>query len=287
MSDQPIVVLGGSGMLGRAMLQALDARGLPRLAPAVEELDLRCLDRIGSFLRAASPGAVVNAAAFTDVAGCELERNHAARDRLNRDAPAEVARACAEEGWPLVHVSTDYVFDGAKDSPYVEDDPVGPLQAYGRSKLDGEHAVQDRWPRALIVRTSTLYGPGPRPRPHYVDAILAQARRQPVVSVVRLPVASPTLSCDLAEAILDLMSADARGLVHVVNGGGCSRLELAREIVRLAGLGGRAEVRERPELPDSVARPTYSVLDTGRFARVVGRDMREWDRALADYLEAR
>jgi dTDP-4-dehydrorhamnose reductase len=285
--DRPVVVLGGSGMLGRALVRVLDGRGVPRLAPTSAELDLADVGHIAPYLGGAAPRAIVNAAAYTDVAGSELEANRTVRDRLNRDAPAELARFAAESGLPLVHVSTDYVYDGTKSEPYVEDDPTAPLQAYGRSKLEGELAVRDRWPRALIVRTSTLYGPGPRPRPHYVDAILAQARRQAIVSVVRLPVSSPTLSYDLASAIADLLDADASGVVHVANAGGASRLELARETVRLAGLSGTVEVREREEAPGSLLRPAYSILATDRFARICGRPMRPWREALAEYLDAR
>jgi dTDP-4-dehydrorhamnose reductase len=271
-------------MLGRALVRALGARGIACDAPASAELDLTRIAGIGPAVRARAPRAIVNAAAYTDVAGSESADHAARRDALNRDAPGELAATAAALGIPLVHVSTDYVYDGTKAVPYVEDDPVRPVQAYGRSKLEGEQAVRAQLPRALIVRTSTLYGPGPRPRPHYVDAILAQARKQTVIEVVRLPVSSPTLSTDLAEAIVDLLDVRASGVVHVVNAGGCSRLELATETVRLAGLADRVVVREREAPAIDLARPAYSILSTARFARLTGRPMRPWDAALADYV---
>jgi dTDP-4-dehydrorhamnose reductase len=181
-------------------------------------------------------------------------------------------------------VSTDYVFDGCKREPYSESDPTGPIQTYGRSKLEGEQAVLQVDPDALIARTSTLYGRACRPRPNYVDAVLQQARDHGRLEVVRTPVASPTYAADLAEALLDLLGCEARGVVHVVNAGACSRLELAAEAVRLAGLA--VDVRERAAPPGDLPRPAYSALETRRFERITGRAMRPWPVALADYLGA-
>ncbi len=184
---------------------------------------------------------------------------------------------------PLIHVSTDFVFDGKLGRPYIETDPTGPVQVYGESKLLGEQAVVAAYPEALVARTSTLYGHG-RKQPHYVDAILAQARSKDVLEVVRLPVSSPTFATDLARGLVALWRVAASGLVHVVNDGACSRLELARESVRLAGLAGRVEVRERAEPPGGVRRPAYSVLDTSRFAELTGGKLRRWDAALDEYV---
>jgi len=204
---------------------------------------------------------------------------------LNRDAPRELARACRRLGLPFIHVSTDYVFDGESTRPYREDDAAAPLQVYGESKLEGEHAVVRAHRQALVVRTSTLYGPGPRERPHYVDAILRQAREKRRIEVVRLPVSSPTHAPDLAWGIVELLVREASGLVHVVNEGGCSRLELATETVRMAGLSDAVEVRERPEPAGGLLRPAYSVLDTSRFHELTGRSMHPWQEALQTYIQ--
>jgi len=281
---QTIAVVGASGMLGSALTAELARRRSVVHVLSPGELDLLRPGSAATAIAGLSPATVINAAAFTDVNGAELPGNRTAVDRLNRDGPAELAAACRGVGARFVHVSTDYVFDGVRREPYREDDSTAPLQVYGRSKLDGEQAVLAAHPRALIVRTSTLYGPARADRRHYVGAIVEQAAAKGRIEVVRLPVASPTLAPDLARGMLDLLAARAEGLVNVVNAGGCSRLALARETVRLVGVGDRVEVVERPEPPGGLRRPDYSVLDTSRFETLTGRPMRRWDAALAEYI---
>ena len=276
-----ILVLGGSGQLGTALVRRLSASGEQLLAPARSELDLLAG---GLAAAAASASAVINACAYNDVDGAELESNQTRAFGLNRDAPAELARACALNRIPFVHVSTDYVFDGRGRAPYDEDDPTGPLQAYGRGKLAGEQAVLEAYPRAVVVRTSTLYGADRRKGSNFVAAILRNAREKGALDVVEPPVSSPTYADDLAAGILALLEAGAKGVVHVANNGGCSRLELATEIVRLAGLADTVELRTRVAPTAGARRPAYSVLDTSYFTRLTGQLMRPWQQALADYV---
>ena len=280
----PVVVLGGTGQLGRALEQGLRVRGRAVLAPVRSELDLQRIEDIPERISSMQPSAVINAAAFTDVAGAELDRRHDEVLRLNCDAPKCLAETARGLGVPFVHVSTDYVFDGTRERPYLESDPTAPLQVYGESKLMGEQAVLQAYPQACVARTSTLYGHGRARRPHYIDAILAQARQRDALDVVRLPISSPTYATDLAAGLLELLRVGADGVVHVANAGACSRLELARESVRLAGLDDRVEVRERPAPPDDLRRPAYSVLDTSRFAVLTGSPLRSWNAALRDYI---
>lgn len=282
-TERPIILLGASGMLGSALLHELRSRGLAHRAPMRSDLALDDED-VETALAACAPSAVLNAAAYTDVARAELRSEAAVVRRLNRDGPGRVAGACRRMGIPFVHVSTDYVFDGRKNRPYTEDDPPAPLQVYGWSKLEGERAVVAAHPDALIVRTSTLYGPGRELRPHYVTAVLRQARERQRLDLVRLPVSCPTYSVDLARGLLDLLAARATGVVHVVNEGGCSRLELAREALRLSGLVESTVVLERSTPPGPPRRPPYTVLDGSCFRRWTGRAMRPWREALADYL---
>ncbi len=279
-----ILVLGGTGKLGSALVGELERRGEPVRFPTHAELDLTAPESVGRSVDQLRPTVVINAAAFTDVAACEAPGNHENVYRLNRDLPAALARACRGRGVPFLHLSTDYVFDGRNSVAYGEDDPVAPLQVYGESKLAGEQETLADYPAALVVRTSTLYGPAPRPRPHYVDAILRQARRQTSVSVVRLPVSAPTFAPDLALGLLALLAAGASGIVHWSNTGACSRLELATATVRLAGLSETVEVVERPEEPTSLRRPEFSVLDTARAVRWTGLAPRPWFEALAEYV---
>ncbi len=278
-----ILILGGSGQLGTALLRELGARGTSVAAPPRSEIDL-LVGPLGPALEAHRPTVVLNATAYNDVAGAEQVSGREAAFLLNRDVPAELSRISARLGIPFVHVSTDYVFDGRSRKPYREDDTVSPLQAYGLSKLEGERAVLETNPTSVVARTSTLYGRGRRGGSNYVDAVLARARVSSTLEVVRPPVSSPTYAGDLAAALVALMEAQATGLVHVVNGGACSRLELAAEAIRLVGLGGQVQLDERPPSADGPLRPVYSALDTSRYTEITGRTMRPWRAALQEYL---
>jgi dTDP-4-dehydrorhamnose reductase len=285
----PILVLGGTGLLGCAATAELRRRGRVFDAPPHAALDLANGAAIGSRLDSFRPAAIVNLSGFTDVAAAELPGNAEAAIALNVELPAALAAACARLAIPFVHVSTDYVFDGAKATPYLEDDPVNPLQVYGATKLDGERAALARNPRVLILRVSTLYGPGRPQRPAYVDAILRQARDCAAggggtLEVVEAPVASPTFAPDVAPALVDLLDRGATGIVHAVNDGAASRLELAAAVVALSGLGDRVTVRARPESPNTLRRPAYSVLDTAKLERLIGRRLPPWKAALERYV---
>lgn len=286
----PILILGGTGLLGRATAKELTRRGRAFTAPAHAALDLARLTEIGGHLDALRPAAVLNLAAFTDVGGAERPENHAAATLLNADLPGVLAAETARLAIPLVHVSTDYVFDGEKTTPYLEDDPVNPTQVYGATKLAGEEEARAANPAVLILRVSTLYGPDRAHRPAYVDAILAQARARAaegggVLEVVVPPVSSPTYAPDVAPALIDLLDRGVTGVVHTVGDGAASRLELATAAVELAGFSDRVAVRSRPEPPNSLKRPAYSVLDTSKLASLIGRKLPPWRDALGRYIE--
>jgi len=279
-----VLVLGGCGLLGTAVVAALRERGRPVDAPPRREVDFMDAGLVERWVCERVPAVVINAAGFTDVRAAERPENRTAVFAANRDAPGRLAADCARRGIPLIHVSTDFIFDGALRRPYREDDPAAPIQLYGQSKREGECRVLEAHPGATVVRTSTLYGPGRRERPHYVDAILRQAGERDRLVVVATPIASPTLSVDLACGILELLAAGASGVVHLVNSGGCSRLELAREVVRAVGREGSVIVEEGPEDPAPPRRPAYSVLDCARYEGLTGRSMRPWQEALRDYV---
>ncbi len=278
------LVLGGTGQLGLAFAARLHRAGCRVDLPSRSELDLSDPASIESALERLAPAVVLNAAAFTDVAAAESPEVRDEVFRLNRDAPAALARTCRAMKIPLAHVSTDYVFDGASPRPYREDDPTHALQVYGHSKLDGEREVLSIHPGALVVRTSTLFGPARRKRLNYVDAILRQARHGALLEVVELPVSSPTFAPDLAHAILVLLDTGVTGLVHVVNQGQCTRLELARAVIEEAGLAGSVEIRIRPTSPGDVPRPAYSVLDTARCDSILGAPLRSWREAVREHV---
>jgi dTDP-4-dehydrorhamnose reductase len=284
-----ICVLGGTGLLGRAVTAELTRRGRLFTAPPRGTLDLAGGAAIGAGLEALRPAAIVNLAGFTDVGAAERPENRSAAVAFNAELPGLLAAACARLEIPFVHVSTDYVFDGAKKTPYLESDLVNPTQVYGATKLDGETAAIAENARVLIVRVSTLYGPDRPQRPAYVDAILSQARARAAegggaIEVVEPPVSSPTYAPDVAPALIDLMDRGTEGIVHVVNDGAASRLELATAAVALAGLGERVAVRVRPEPPGGLRRPAYSVLDTTKLHGLIGRKLPPWKDALGRYI---
>lgn len=285
-----ILVLGATGLLGHAVAAELAARARAFLAPARAELDLAALDRLPARLAALAPGIIINLAGFTDVVAAEDPANHEAVRRLNAVLPATLAAAAVRLEARLVHISTDYVFDGAKTAPYLEEDAPHPLQVYGRTKLEGERAVLDRCPEALVLRVSTLFGPGRPQRPAYVDAILSQAvplrLTEGAIHVVEGPVACPTYAPDAASALVDLLDRGATGVVHVVNQGACSRLELARWTVAACHLADRVTVVAKPAPPSSLRRPAYAVLHTGRLEQLLGRGLPHWRDAVTRYIEA-
>jgi len=277
------LITGGGGMLARDLRAALGRRNdVQVVAPTRVQLDVTNAGHVRGVIASFRPDVVFHCAAFTKVDLCETDPRAQA---VNADAVATLANACAKAGAKLVHVSTDFVFDGTKRSPYVEDDPAAPLSAYGRTKLEGEqHALEV--PGALVVRASWLFGNG---GPNFVEAMLKQAEDgKKEVRVVADQVGRPTATTDLAEALVTLAGAGAAGIVHYANRGEVTWNEFAREIYRLAGFDG---IDVRPitsaELARPAARPAYSVLSTGKFERLTGKTPRDFREPLAEYLQRR
>ena len=279
----PILVTGAAGLLGHALgprlRQAAPGKGAVRLTD-VTDLDVTDAAAVAGALGGLRPRTVVNLAAWTNVDGAESHPAEAAR--LNAEAPGLLARAAAGAGAVLVHVSTDFIFDGAKGEPYVEDDPPRPLGVYGRTKAEGEARVRAAAPDAhLIVRTAWLYGAGGR---NFVDTILGVARQGKPLRVVTDQVGCPTWNEDLAEAILALVAADVRGTCHACGAGEASWWDLADEAVRAAGLGAAVERITTGEMPRPARRPARSVLATGRLARETGFRFPPWRESVRAYV---
>jgi len=277
-----LLITGVHGQLGRALEMMARQRGLTVAGHDVDTLDIRDAAAVAALVGALEPTTLINCAAFTAVDACEADE--AAATAINGTAVGHLAAACNAAGARLVHLSTDYVFSGDGDRPYTESDPVAPASAYGRSKLEGERLARTA-DRHLIVRTAWLYGRGGA---SFVEAIRRQINGgASSLRVVADQVGSPTFCDDLAEALVDLVDAEAGGVVHAVNSGSTSWHGFAVEIVRLLG----AEVAVHPvttaDYPRPAKRPAYSVLDTSRLAAVIGRPLPSWQEALARYLEAR
>jgi dTDP-4-dehydrorhamnose reductase len=272
-----LLVTGGAGMLGQAVVAVATRLGHDVIALSRAELDITDSDHVRRVVTAAEPGTVVNCAAWTDVDGAETAE--AAAMAVNGAGAGNVAGAAAESGARLVHVSTDYVFDGHKRSPWVESDPVGPVSAYGRSKLAGEEQVAAASEDYAIVRTAWLFGAGGR---NFVDTMLSMGRDRDEVDVVTDQIGSPTWSAHLAEALVEL--AERRrdvGVFHAAGGGACSWYELAVEVFDRAGVRCRVLPTTSERFPRAARRPAYSVLDTERDEAPV---LPAWQEGVAGYL---
>jgi dTDP-4-dehydrorhamnose reductase len=284
------IVTGREGQLGQCLLRRLSSEGERSVvALARSDLDLSDAVAIGAFFDSLEPSdaqetVVLNAAAYTAVDRCEEEE--ALATRVNGDAPAQIARRCKQAGFGLVHVSTDYVFDGTATTPYCVDAPTAPKSAYGRSKLVGEEAVLAESPDFLVVRTSWVFGPGR----NFVVAIQNQGalRRSGEASgplrVVADQQGSPTYSDDLAAGLLALRSAGASGLHQLTNSGVTTWWGFARAILDESGYRDLDIDRlATSDLNLAAPRPAYSVLDGSRAA-ALGVTLRPWREALVDYL---
>ena len=274
-----VLVTGARGLLGAAVAAEGRSRGHEAVALGRAELDVTDSATVYKAMSAARPDAVVHCAAYTAVDRAESEPELARA--VNRDGTRHVAAAAAAAGAVIVYVSTDYVFDGTKRTPYLPADEAKPLSVYGRTKLEGEEAVAEVGGEALTVRTSWLYGPGNG----FVPAILRRAREGGVVRVVDDQRGRPTWAPHAAVAILDLLESGARGAWHVAGGGDCTRIELAREALALDGLPVEVHAISTADYGAPAPRPAYSVLALDTTEERLGRRMPHWREALRGYLE--
>ena len=275
-----LLVIGAAGMLGRAVTRDAVRLGHDVVALEHSDLDITDATNVARKVAAAEPAAIVNCAAWTDVDGAE---GHEARAlRVNGDGAGHVARVAGEIGARLIHVSTDYVFDGRRDEPWLESDPCAPLQAYGRTKLAGEHAVQESGANHAIVRAAWLFGAGGA---NFVDTMLAAAREHDELSVVTDQVGRPTWTGHLAPALVELAERDDDvGLFHATGSGQPSWYEFALEIFDQAGLRRRVVPTTSEAFPRPAARPAYSVLGTERDPPIV---LPPWEQGVAAHLAQR
>jgi len=250
-----VLVIGAKGQLGLEVCKVLEE--VHKVIPATrEDADITNLEQVLLLVEKISPEAIVNAAAYTDVDDCEKNKGKAFL--VNALGARNVAIAAREAGAKLVHISTDYVFDGAKDGPYVEYDPPCPLNIYGWSKLLGEHMVKEQNPRSFILRVAWLYSAH---RKNFVKTMLRLARERSEIQVVTDQRGNPTFAGDVARQIQVLLDTRSYGLYHCVSQGSCSRFEFAREIFRIAGLNVKLIPVKSSEFTTVARRPPHSVLE--------------------------
>ena len=281
-----IVILGAGGRLGAALVRELrpnyDVAGFNHA-----QLDLSNLEGLREKVGATTFDVLINAAAFTNVDGCETERDRAFR--INAEAPGVLAEICSEKDAKLIHFSTDYVFDGEKRAPYTEEDLANPISAYGESKLAGEKNVLAAEDGHLVVRVSWVFGPD---RPSFIDAMIKRAQQDEKIDAISDKFSTPTCTHDIAPMLPQFFDRGvAGGILHFANAGKCSWQEYAQwalDCCHNAGISLKARTvgaLKLSEMTNWVARrPVYSVLSTAKYTELTGTAPRAWREAVADYI---
>jgi dTDP-4-dehydrorhamnose reductase len=283
-----ILVIGREGQLARGLVEAADPSGVQVVAFGRPDIDLVDEKSVAAVVSRERPDAVVNAAAYTAVDAAESQPGPA--HAVNALGAEYVARACAAHAIPIVHISTDYVFDGTKESPYREDDPTGPISAYGRSKLEGERLVAQASERHLILRTAWLHSPWGA---NFVKTMLRLAADRPSISVVDDQKGSPTYVPHLAGIVLAVAARAASdpagtrwGIYHAVDAGETTWYGFAREVFRSAAEHGLPAARTAPiataDFPTPARRPANSRLNCEKLRLSFGLELPDWRLGVAE-----
>lgn len=273
-----VLITGSNGMLGHDLIDVLNDKHELILTTS-KTLDITDKEHTVEFIKENKPDIVINSAAYTDVDGCEENRKLAFS--VNGEGVRNLAIGCREADCPLVHISTDYVFNGKNDTPWVEDDKIGPISVYGKSKLEGEQAIQEILDKFFIVRTAWLYGVNGG---NFPKTMLELAKTHDELTVVYDEVGTPTYTPDLAEAIGKLIETDYYGIYHITNSGSCSWCEFAKYIFEIAGVDVKVTPVTASEFARPAPRPSYSVLNNKKWVDNGFEPLRSYKEAIKDYL---
>ena len=273
-----VLIVGAKGMLGSDLMQSL--RNTQQvIGTDIEDFDITDQKETLEALLDIRPQWVVNVAAHTQVDRCEKEIELAFG--VNAEGVKNLALACKEVQAKLFHVSTDYVFDGKKQKPYVEEDTPVPISVYGQSKLKGESYIHDILDDFIIIRIAGLYGKGGT---NFVNTIIKAAQEKDELTVVNDQWVSPTYAVDLSKAMGVLIKVSPKGIFHLVNNGYCTWYQFACKILEFAGSTSRAVPISSDQLNRFAKRPDFSVLDCKKFNDVTGMEMRSWEEAITEYI---
>ena len=273
-----ILITGSNGMLGHDLIEVLkDKHEL--LLTTSKTLDITDGDSVMDFIVKSNPDIVINSAAYTDVDGCESNPDLAYN--VNGEGVKNMALACREVDCPLVHISTDYVFNGQNDRPWVEDDEIGPISIYGKSKLKGEEHIKEILEKYFIVRTAWLYGVNGR---NFPRTMLELAQNHSEITVVYDEVGTPTYTPDLAKGISKLIETDYYGTYHLTNSGNCSWCEFARYIFEVADVDVNVIPVTASEFARPAPRPSYSVLENRNWVENGFEPLRNYKEAIKEYI---
>ena len=272
------LITGAAGMVGSDLQHALMLRGEDTVSLSKSDLDITDSRCVQLAVGEARPDVIVNCAGYTRVD--DAESNEHAANAINGSAVELLAQAANDSGSRLIHISSDFVFNGAKRTPYEINDATAPLSAYGRSKLLGEIAASHA-KRSTVIRTSWLFG---QSGPNFVEAIRNQIRKGTnPLRVVNDQRGRPTYTPHLAEAIIRIANADANGVLHYADEPECTWFDFARAIVEELGAGVRVDPVATADFPRPAVRPSYSVLSTERYERVTGVRPESWKEGLREY----
>jgi dTDP-4-dehydrorhamnose reductase len=280
-----VAIVGANGQLGTDLVRAFESNGARVIALTHADVEITDSNSVSEVLRDQQPEVIVNTVAFHQVEACEREPEKAFA--VNALGPRNLARAAHDLDAVLMHVSTDYVFDGMQESPYRETDVPRPLNVYGATKLAGEHLVRATLDKHFVVRTSGLYGTQPcrgKGGLNFVDLMLKLARERDEVRVVDCERVSPTSTEDLARQMVAMSHSDAYGLYHTTAEGSCSWFEFAREIFAATDTRVNLKVASAHEFPAKVPRPSYSVLENAALKARGLNILKPWQEALEEYL---
>ncbi|MFA4043526.1 MAG: hypothetical protein HZRFUVUK_000298 [Candidatus Fervidibacterota bacterium] len=279
-----VLVTGASGQLGSDLVEKLSKRSHDVVAMNRSQLDITNSEAVSEAIKHHRPDVLINCAAMVNVDSCEIDIE--AAFKVNALPLWQMALVCNRVKTKLVQISTDYVFDGRKGSPYNELDQPNPINIYGMTKLIGELFVRNYCERHIIVRTAGLYGVhGSRAkRGNFVEFVITAAMRGEPLHVVTDIVTSPTFTADLAEKLCELIEADAEGVIHVVNSGKCSWHEFATYVLQLAGLSAEVMPISSEELSRPARRPKFTALESVRLSEFNVKPLRWWGEAIRDYL---
>jgi len=280
-----IVIVGAGGRLGAALARVyapeFEVRGYTHA-----DIDLTSLHRLRELLRAVKFDLLINSAALTNVDYCEVHRDEAFI--INAEAPRILAELCDEKNAKLIHISTDYVFDGKRRQPYREEDEAIPISIYGESKREGEIHVLRASGQHLVARASWVFGPD---RPSFIDQVIQRARETSAVAAVADKFSTPTYTLDLARWLRAAWEKDLSGLLHLPNRGECSWQEYAQYAIDYCHqhgiplLANRVGKLKLSEMKNFIAqRPVYTVLSTSTFVSRTGVEPRDWREAVAEYI---
>lgn len=285
--NSKILVTGGNGQLGNELRRLCrNYPGLEFIFTDVDMLDITNPDAVSVFMEASKPAIVVNCAAYTDVDGAEDDVKNVRK--INALAPQVLAAACAMQNAFLIHISTDYVFDGNTTIPYTEDDRTNPISVYGSSKLEGEEKIKTVFDDYVIIRTSWMYSAYGH---NFMRKMIELGKDRDEVKVVNDQFGSPTYARDLANCIIDIIiksilnpQAYLPGIYHYANQGSCSWYEFAKEIFELTGIECKLTPISTAEFPTKAKRPQYSVLNTSRVRESFGIGIPNWRDSLKECL---